>query len=981
MASGASSSGSLESTLDRKFLNVTNTMDSIQGLSAWCIDNKKYHSAIVRNWLKHVRKASPSHRLNLLYLANDVIQNCKRKNAIVYRTAFAEVLVDAFLLINSDGDAKVIKSVERILSIWEERSVYEGNLITDLRNTLVKEESPPETPVEEKTPTESRADLRSRIVAEFVPQAFVEQLSKYKRSLVEVDLREKQLAAMRMDICNSETLRKLKDKAGGKKFSRDFEEGNVQLLEFVKFLESQNKTAEPILEALSNADIFYEMQYKEVKIVANAYQTFAHRVNHLKRKLDSLKATLPSLDDSPLPSPSADAPSPTGSESPFHSLPLAQPDPDLDGSALDDDAEPPAPSPLSSPGASPRHETIGANDNREVEDMDLSDEEMESGGIIVEEQTAFPAQTEVSRPAPESSESSLVPPQTVPEVAPAAAPLSAPPAAPVEGVDLGKIGSFLNSLSSVIKNTGPSKDPNNPSPAGSTADTTSAAIAVLQDSNSLTKLLAKVDMSASDLLSALTKVQAQGGLEGISSLLNSPPARLSDSPPSGKIPPSLSSASQSVSSPAPMVTDTPDISPYESPPQPEPAPSAPTDTHPLALSDSLESKIHSFLQGNPAFSSFDLDFASTPVNAASPAQEGTPVRDEGGSTPTQDEVMDKTVVALNPNVASVGETVGNVPQHTPAVPNGQSYQPNPYSDQNTSQLGSAAPLANYQQVLAQIGDLPPGTAKNITNIVEKINKSGWFNAIYPEGSSQQSLNVPSGPLESTQPGLFPYQSEQEPPEGADVTTGAYGNPLPPIPSMPPPHDYYNLPSAAPAPSVAGFVPEQPGPIAEPPPSVGHLRSGIIVHDHHHKSSFQPDEPQFEPRAPEYIEERRYPEENVYHRELYQEEPYGPPGFGPRMRGRLTPPQSPQDNEYYDYQHGAAQLPRRPPPPHHPDMRPRGMRPPMRRPPPGHHPRGQPRHPFPGVRGPEPWLRGKRPGPPRGRGGPNFPPKRPFPGRR
>lgn len=43
--------------------------------------------------------ANASHRLNLVYLANDVIQNCKRKNAIVYRTAFADVLPDAFLLI------------------------------------------------------------------------------------------------------------------------------------------------------------------------------------------------------------------------------------------------------------------------------------------------------------------------------------------------------------------------------------------------------------------------------------------------------------------------------------------------------------------------------------------------------------------------------------------------------------------------------------------------------------------------------------------------------------------------------------------------------------------------------------------------------------------------------------------------------------------------------------------------------------------
>lgn len=53
---GAASGDSLESTLERKFRHVTNTMESIQGLSTWCIDNKKYHSLIVRHWMKSVRK-------------------------------------------------------------------------------------------------------------------------------------------------------------------------------------------------------------------------------------------------------------------------------------------------------------------------------------------------------------------------------------------------------------------------------------------------------------------------------------------------------------------------------------------------------------------------------------------------------------------------------------------------------------------------------------------------------------------------------------------------------------------------------------------------------------------------------------------------------------------------------------------------------------------------------------------------------------
>lgn len=61
----------------------------------------------------------------------------------------------------------------------------------------------------------------------------------------------------------------LTDKAGGKKFSKDFEEGSAQLQEFVKFLEKESKTGPVVLQALKNADIFYEMQYKEVKIVAN----------------------------------------------------------------------------------------------------------------------------------------------------------------------------------------------------------------------------------------------------------------------------------------------------------------------------------------------------------------------------------------------------------------------------------------------------------------------------------------------------------------------------------------------------------------------------------------------------------------------------------------------------------------------------------------------------------------------------------------
>ncbi|KAG7469431.1 hypothetical protein MATL_G00128790 [Megalops atlanticus] len=694
---GRGASATLESSLDRRFQGVSNTMESIQGLSTWCIENKKYHSLIVRYWMKWLRKSDAPHRLNLFYLANDVIQNCKRKNAIVYRSSFAEVLPEAALLVK---DGKVRKSVERIFTIWEERNVYPEELISELKACLVKKE-PPAAPV---TP---KAALKSKIVAEFAPQAFIEQLSVYKRSVEEAELKEKQLSALRVDVCSTEALKRLKDKAGGKKFSKDFEEGSAKLQEFVSFLEQQLKGGPPLLEALGNADVFYEMQYKEVKIVANAYKTFANRVSNLKRKLDALKATLPDPDDSPIPSPSEDAPFPTGSESPFHGMGVGGAKGegatdgantmDIDGRAMDnrDGARivlGGVPSPLSSPGGSHgqthRH---GEGDNRDVEDMELSEgEETEGTSIIVEERREKPAPIAVSKPAPAAAP----PPLRTSEEPPAkqAAPPSTPtpstpgtPATPLPvnlaNVDLGKISSILSSLTSVMKSTGVSPV-SRPSPGTPTTPSNlkppTPSPGGTQAANPLASILSRVDITPEGILSALSKTQAQsGGLQGLSSLLHSvagnatsgagkerPPTSSSAAPPRGHSYTAPEAApSSSSSSTAGGKTSTTPTTPKQKLPlgnnykheldrergreqekEREPTPNVSTPP------SSLESKIHKFLQGNPGFSALNLGI---PILGSGPGGssdspllgsenvDGTPVRDETGGTPTQDEIMDK----------------------------------------------------------------------------------------------------------------------------------------------------------------------------------------------------------------------------------------------------------------------------------------------------------------------------------------------------
>ncbi|KAK3525048.1 hypothetical protein QTP86_014159 [Hemibagrus guttatus] len=678
--------------------------------------------------------ADSSHRLNLFYLANDVIQNCKRRNAIVYRTTFTDVLPEAIKLISTVKDSKVRKSVDRILSIWEERNVYSEEFIIQLKGGLIQPEEPP-APVNPKTA------LRSKIVAEFLPSAFMEHLTKYRKSMDEIELREKQLAAMRVDVCSTVALKKLKDKAGGKRFSKDFEDGSTKLQDFVAFLEGEVKKGPALIEALENADIFYEMQYKEVKIVTNAYQTFANRVLHLKKKLDALKASLPDPDESPIPSPSEDAPSPTGSESPFHGLTrIGTPDPELDGQALEEDliALGDAPSPLSSP---------GDKDNRDVEDMELSDtEEMAEPAIIVEERTEQPGPASVSDQTlalgvTEPAQTSHAEPEndTTPPAA-ATTPITGSLPINLAGVDLGKISSIISTLSNVMKNNATGVSPAFRS-ATSTSSTLSSASstsksptvsssAAVPASNSLAKILSRVDINPGTLLNVLSKTQSQGiGLQGLSSFLNSQSA-VNLNPSGSNLDPSSDSTSK--------VHESPNTNPVPSAPTvvrgstPQSAvtlqSSQPTSTiqsrdlqkeaeehkeEPVvSVSSTLDSKIDGFLQGNPGLRGLNMGFPpvlpwSKAVDSPSANTEnlgGTPVRDESGATPTQDEVMDEPPVQPFLYQGRPPQTASSAAASTPAVVTGppmSTFPTDSWQEQNRHILkygpGSARSIDHYQR--------------------------------------------------------------------------------------------------------------------------------------------------------------------------------------------------------------------------------------------------------------------------------------------
>lgn len=122
-----------EASLEKRFNAVSTSQGSIQSLSFFCLHYKNHHKRIAQIWLRCLQKAKVPHRLTLIYLANDIVQNAKRKNTLSFIEDFKSILKEAVPYLRDD---KIKKSVERVFSIWQDRNIFDGKFTVELKASL-----------------------------------------------------------------------------------------------------------------------------------------------------------------------------------------------------------------------------------------------------------------------------------------------------------------------------------------------------------------------------------------------------------------------------------------------------------------------------------------------------------------------------------------------------------------------------------------------------------------------------------------------------------------------------------------------------------------------------------------------------------------------------------------------------------------------------------------------------------------------------
>ncbi|KAF8108159.1 hypothetical protein N665_0114s0049 [Sinapis alba] len=109
--------------LVEKLSKLNNSQASIETLSHWCIFHMNKAKHVVETWGRQFHCSPREQRLAYLYLANDILQNSRRKGS-EFVGEFWKVLPEALRDVIENGDDFARKAARRLVNIWEERKVF-----------------------------------------------------------------------------------------------------------------------------------------------------------------------------------------------------------------------------------------------------------------------------------------------------------------------------------------------------------------------------------------------------------------------------------------------------------------------------------------------------------------------------------------------------------------------------------------------------------------------------------------------------------------------------------------------------------------------------------------------------------------------------------------------------------------------------------------------------------------------------------------
>ncbi|CAK4031077.1 DUF618-domain-containing [Lecanosticta acicola] len=117
-----------EDAVKAKLNSLNETQDSIVSNAQWIMFHRRHADRTASIWMNRLQESNMSKRLNLIYLANEVVQQSRARSKTDFLIAFEPLIADATALAYKGASQEVQGKLRRVVEVWRQRNIFDPRI-------------------------------------------------------------------------------------------------------------------------------------------------------------------------------------------------------------------------------------------------------------------------------------------------------------------------------------------------------------------------------------------------------------------------------------------------------------------------------------------------------------------------------------------------------------------------------------------------------------------------------------------------------------------------------------------------------------------------------------------------------------------------------------------------------------------------------------------------------------------------------------
>ncbi|RPB02122.1 DUF618-domain-containing protein [Choiromyces venosus 120613-1] len=125
-----------DDTVLSKLSALNETQEGIVTAANWILFHRRMAKRTAELWLQRMKESTSHKKLNLIYLANEVVQQSKARKRQDFLTAFSPIIAEATEVAYRNSTPDIQNKIRRVIEVWRQRAIFEPDVQSSIEQRL-----------------------------------------------------------------------------------------------------------------------------------------------------------------------------------------------------------------------------------------------------------------------------------------------------------------------------------------------------------------------------------------------------------------------------------------------------------------------------------------------------------------------------------------------------------------------------------------------------------------------------------------------------------------------------------------------------------------------------------------------------------------------------------------------------------------------------------------------------------------------------